>query len=152
MEARDIDGVRSLLHRYLSKFDIAPEFSRDEIGHWLLHDERVCTERVVWSYVAEDSSKHELTDFFSFYCLESSVIKSPTHQNVRAAYGFYYATQAAATGEDKGLKDRLNMLMMDALIIAKKVRKHKIAATGLIIPVQIRCLQCIDAAGQPPFP
>ena len=122
MEAKDKDGVLSLLQRYLSKFDIAPEFSRDEIGHWLLHDEKICAEQVVWSYVADDSSTHKLTDFFSFYCLESSVIKSPTHQNVRAAYGFYYATQAPSTAEEKGLKDRLNMLMTDALIIAKKVR------------------------------
>ena len=121
MEAKDVDGVRSLLHQYLSKFDTAPIFSAEEIAHWLLHDEKICAEQVVWSYVVEDRSTHQLTDFFSFYCLESSVIKSPIPKNVRAAYGFYYATRESSTKEEKGLRDRLNLLMTDALIIAKKV-------------------------------
>ena len=125
MQEKDIEGVRSLLQRYLSRFDIAPEFSSEEIKHWLLHDEKLCVEQVVWSYVVEDpSTQGHITDFFSFYCLESSVIKSEKHETVRAAYGFYYATEVAfitTYDDEKPLKDRLHLLMTDALIIAKKV-------------------------------
>jgi glycylpeptide N-tetradecanoyltransferase len=53
MEEKDIDGVHSLLRRYLARFDIAPDFSREEIDHWLLHREEPGGERIVWSYVVE---------------------------------------------------------------------------------------------------
>ena len=72
----------------------------------------------------QDPQTHKVTDFFSFYALESSVIKSSKHSVVRAAYLFYYASESAfETGPDaqKNLKVRLNALMHDALIIAKKV-------------------------------
>lgn len=63
---------------------------------------------------------------FSFYCLESSVINHPTHKNVRAAYVFYYATTACPTltpsSSREELSKRLNELMNDALITAKKYK------------------------------
>ncbi|KAI4172394.1 MAG: hypothetical protein LQ346_008607 [Caloplaca aetnensis] len=120
MQQKDAAGVQDLLHRYLKRFDMAPELDAEEIEHWMVHDEKTTTEQVIWTYVVEDPSTHKITDFFSFYCLESSVIKNPKHGTVRAAYMFYYATEAAFAENEKGLKERLNDLMNDALVLAKK--------------------------------
>ena len=121
MQKKDIDAVYSLLKRYLARFDMAPEFDKTEIEHWILHDEKTTTEQVIWSYVVEEPATKKITDFFSFYCLESSVIGHQKHDNVRAAYLFYYATETAFEENEKGLKERLNSLVSDALILAKKV-------------------------------
>ncbi|KAL8716678.1 MAG: hypothetical protein Q9225_006014 [Loekoesia sp. 1 TL-2023] len=120
MQQKDAAAVQDLLQRYLKRFDMAPEFDTEEIQHWMVHDEKATVEQAIWSYVVEDPSSHKITDFFSFYCLESSVIKNPKHDSVRAAYMFYYATEAAFADNEKGLKERLNELMNDALVTAKK--------------------------------
>ena len=120
MLKNDGGPVLDLLERYLKRFTMAPVFDREEIEHWLLQDDSAA-ERVVWSYVVEDPNTHKITDFFSFYCLESSVIGNQKHDNVKAAYLFYYATETAFAKEEKGLKERITMLVTDALILAKKV-------------------------------
>jgi glycylpeptide N-tetradecanoyltransferase len=58
----------------------------------------------------------------SFYNLESSVINHPKHNNVKAAYLYYYATEVALGSESSkdALKKRLNELVHDALILAKQ--------------------------------
>ena len=119
MQQKDAPAVQALLERYLKRFDVAPIFDKEEIEHWLLHDDNLA-EQVIWTYVVEDPSSKKITDFFSFYCLESSVIGNRKHENVRAAYLFYYATETAFMPVEKGLKERLNALMSDALILAKK--------------------------------
>ena len=121
IQHKDIDAVRDLLARYLKRFNMAPEFDAEEIGHWMVHDEKTTAEQVIWSYVVEDPGTKKITDFFSFYCLESSVIQNPKHDAVRAAYLFYYATETAFGAEEKGLRERLNAVMGDALVLAKRV-------------------------------
>lgn len=120
MQSKDIDGVQDLLLRYLKGFDMAQVLTKAEIEHWLLQKEKG-SEQVVWSYVVEENDSHKITDFVSFYALESSVIQSTKHQNVRAAYLYYYASETAFAEKEKGLKERLLMLVNDALILAKKV-------------------------------
>ncbi|PBP16793.1 Glycylpeptide N-tetradecanoyltransferase [Diplocarpon rosae] len=124
METKDIDGVLSLLKRYLDKFDMAPVFTREEVEHWLLNKRADTEDQVVWAYVVEDATTRQVTDFFSFYILESSVINNSHHKNVRAAYLFYYATEHALSPQYSraDLKARLNELMHDALILAKKFK------------------------------
>lgn len=121
MEMKDVDAVYDLLERYLKRFDMNQAYTKAEIEHWLVHRENAEKEQVVWSYVVEDPDTHKITDFFSFYSLESTVIQHPKHKNVRAAYLYYYATETAFTGDRKALKERLLLLMNDALILAKKV-------------------------------
>lgn len=60
----------------------------------------------------------------SFYIIESSVINNDKYNNIRAAYLYYYATEAAFNSENSKseLKDRLNQLINDALILAKKYK------------------------------
>ncbi|TVY75863.1 Glycylpeptide N-tetradecanoyltransferase [Lachnellula suecica] len=123
MEKKDIDAVLSLLKRYLATFDMAPMFTRDEVEHWLLPNSDY-DDQVIWSYVVEDPETKKITDYFSFYCLESSVINNEKHNNIRAAYMFYYATETALTpsASRDALKVRLNALVNDALILAKKFK------------------------------
>lgn len=129
MESKDIDQVHELLNRYLRNFDFAQNFTRDEVDHWLLNKEDE-KDRVVWAFVVEDAKAGRISDFVSFYCLESTVIqKKHGHENVRAAYLYYYASEAALEDpehrtqptEQAKLKDRLQLIMNDALIEAKKV-------------------------------
>jgi glycylpeptide N-tetradecanoyltransferase len=121
MEEKDIDAVFDLLERYLLRYDMNQAFDREEIEHWLVYKEEPGKDQVVWSYVVEDPQTHKITDFVSFYNLESTVIDNPKHDKVRAAYLYYYATETAFTGDQKALKDRLLVLMNDALICAKQV-------------------------------
>lgn len=138
MELKDADAVADLLERYLRRFDLNQAFSKEEVEHWLLHKDVPGKEQVIWSYVVEDPETHKITDFFSFYNLESTVIQNPKHDCIRAAYMYYYATETAFAEKEKGLKDRLMMLMNDALILAKKVcihihlQLHLKLGTGLI--------------------
>jgi len=119
MKIEDVDAVRDLLTRYLTRFDMAPIFDKAEIEHWFLNIEGPGKERVIWTYVVEDAAG-KITDMFSFYSLESSVIGNRKHDTIRAAYLYYYATESAFTGSRKDLKVRLNELVADALVLAKK--------------------------------
>ncbi len=127
MEERDVDSVLDLLKRYLDRFDMAPIFTREEVDYWFLPKESTSREQVIWSYVVEDPETSKITDFFSFYCLESLVIGNKKHANIKAAYLFYYATEAAFNPDGTSrardnleLKRRLNGLVADALVLAKK--------------------------------
>ncbi|KAG5979622.1 glycylpeptide N-tetradecanoyltransferase [Claviceps digitariae] len=120
MQEKDVDAVVSLLTRYLARFDMAVEFTAEDARHWFLPKKDV--KQVIWSYVVEDNNKN-ITDFFSFFCVESSIIKN--NDVLRVAYLFYYATEAGltTTPADKSvLKTRLNALINDALILAKKAK------------------------------
>ncbi|KAI9783573.1 MAG: glycylpeptide N-tetradecanoyltransferase [Peltula sp. TS41687] len=123
MQTKDVDAVLDLLGRYLARFDMAPVFSKDEVEHMFVH--KSTAEQVVWSYVVEDPSTEEITDFFSFYCLKSTAIWKDKQETVRAAYLFYYATETAFSPSvffEKQLKSRLNELIQDALILAKRFK------------------------------
>ncbi|PWY86094.1 N-myristoyl transferase [Aspergillus heteromorphus CBS 117.55] len=122
MESKDIDAVHDLLERYSRRFSLNQAFTREEIEHWLVHKDEEGKEQVVWSYVAEDPETHKINDFVSFYNLESTVIQHPKHDNVRAAYLYYYATETAFTEDTKALKAKLLQLINDALIMAKKAK------------------------------
>jgi glycylpeptide N-tetradecanoyltransferase len=141
MVAADIEPVRDLLHRYLSQFSLAQYLSAAEIAHWLLHTSVPTTSssdssnttnesatpdaQTVWAYVVEAADTGKITDMVSFYSLESTVIrnegKSDGSDRISAAYLFYYASEAAFADGEKGYKDRLNLLIGDALVEAKKV-------------------------------
>lgn len=145
MRVDDIDAVLDLLERYEKRFAMNQVFTRDEVEHWLVHRENDEQEQVVWSYVVEDPGTNKITDFFSFYNLESTVIQHPKHDNVRAAYLYYYGTETAFSGNMTQLRERLQMLMNDALILAKKVSitvPSYDLNTANRKPGQIRRFQC----------
>ncbi|KAJ6786063.1 hypothetical protein PWT90_07736 [Aphanocladium album] len=121
MQAKDVAAVVDLQKRYSKRYDIAPELSEEEVAHWLVPKVEPSGEQVVWTYVVEGADK-KITDFISFYCVESSVIKNSRHNVLRVAYLFYYATETGLEEpEDRdALKKRLNSLVGDALTMAKK--------------------------------
>ncbi|KAF5850627.1 hypothetical protein GGP41_010308 [Bipolaris sorokiniana] len=119
MEAKDVDATLNLLQRYLERMDMAQVFDKTEFEHWMAPKEKP-KEQVVWSYVVEDPDTHKITDYFSFYNLESTVIGNKKHDTIKAAYLFYYGTEVAFEKDNAELKKRLNLLMKDALILAKK--------------------------------
>lgn len=120
MAPKDVPAVTDLLGRYLKGFVMAPEFSEAEVMHWMVHDPNV-KEQVIWSYVVEEPGTNKITDFVSFYLLESTVIGNTQHSSIKAAYLFYYATEAAFSDNKEILKTRLNELAADTLVLAKKV-------------------------------
>lgn len=71
----------------------------------------------------QDNNK-KITDFFSFFCVDSSVLNNPKHDTVRVAYLFYYASETGLTVpfDKDALKTRLNALVGDALILAKRAK------------------------------
>jgi len=132
MEEDDVAAVAGLFGRYMLGFEMAPIMTMEEVRHQFLsgrgegHKEKQDwgTRRegqVTWSYVVENPETHEITDFFSFYSLPSTVINQNKHKLLEAAYLFYYATDVAfqkSSENDGRLKKRLEMLVGDALIIA----------------------------------
>ncbi|CAA0808640.1 Glycylpeptide N-tetradecanoyltransferase 1 [Striga hermonthica] len=105
METHDVPAVTRLLRDYLKQFVVAPDFDENDVEHWLLPKEGA-----VDSFLVESPETHRITDFCSFYTLESSILGSPNHSILNAAYSYYNVATATP----------LLQLMNDALIVAKK--------------------------------
>ncbi|GAA6063044.1 hypothetical protein JCM10212_001107 [Sporobolomyces blumeae] len=147
IEKRDLKQASRLLRAYMARFDCAPMLSNKEVEHalWAGRGTDEGGKRkgqVVWTYVVEDPETHRITDLFSMYSLPSTAVKSSPVQAVNAAYLFYYATSVTPSTSDLGdgsvatkvvnwkeeseqerlqLKDRLNVLIGDAMIVAQKL-------------------------------
>lgn len=105
MKKKHISQVYTMLSEYLDRFDLAPQFSLEEVEHWFLPQEDVIN-----SYVVERDG--QVLAFTSFYTLPSTVISHPTYDSIKAAYSFYsYATMPITLVD----------LVSDALIMAKKM-------------------------------
>jgi len=131
MQAEDINQVDLLWKQYMTRFRLYPRYSLEEFKHNLLsgsgHGELTNGRRqgqVVWSYVVENPESHLITDFFTFYSLPSTVMRSPKHGLLEAAYLYYYASDAGfgSHGREDRLQPRLQGLIGEALIIAQKAR------------------------------
>lgn len=103
MKESDAPQVHKLLMSYLRNFKLHPDFTEEEVRHWLTP-----RENVVYVYVRQHKGK--ITDLTSFYELPSSVIGHPKHKEVKAAYSFYNVATTVPLKE----------LMQDALCLAKK--------------------------------
>lgn len=104
MQPKDAQRVWELVSGYLKKFPLHPEFSKDELAHWMMP-----LDGVVYSYVREDSSG-QVTDVCSFYSLPSSILGNDKHSLLRAAYSYWNVATTVP----------LHELMYDALILAKQ--------------------------------
>ncbi|KAJ5096866.1 Glycylpeptide N-tetradecanoyltransferase [Penicillium angulare] len=122
MQADDLGAVHELLERYLQRFDISPTFSIDELRHWLFLEadrpKEGASKRVVWAFVVEHPETQEITDVVSFYAIESAALSHSQHNVIRTAYLYYYAS----TESTQNLQQRLQGLINDALISAKKAQ------------------------------
>ena len=97
MRECDVPSVRRLLNLYASEhYAITPLWETDEItSHWVLP-----RDEVIYSYVIEDPRKktNEITDFFSFYLLPSTVLDKSA-EKINAAYCFYFASSKPRAAE-----------------------------------------------------
>ncbi len=85
MQAKDANRVHALLNEYLKKFDIKLHFSKKDVTHFFLP-----RPNVVFTFVIEDEKK-EITDFFSFYSLPSTILKQGTgYDKVNVRYNNIY--------------------------------------------------------------
>ncbi|KAG0144600.1 hypothetical protein CROQUDRAFT_47084 [Cronartium quercuum f. sp. fusiforme G11] len=99
MTESDVPAVGILLRKYMSRYDLQPLLSDEEVRHNFISgrgkgelvDGRR-DEQVTWSFVAENTEDGSITDFVSFYHLPSTAMKLTPHQTIDAAYLFYYAT------------------------------------------------------------
>lgn len=133
MEEKDLEAVMSLYKQYMARYDMYPEFTREEAYHWFVPKVEPSGEQVVWTYVVENNEK-KITDFFSFFCIESSAIGNSKHSVIRVAYMFYYGTEVGCQEpfSKPTLKKRLNELVHDALILAKKYKFDVFNALSLM--------------------
>lgn len=106
LEPRDVEVASTLLENYLKKYRLAATFNKEEFAHWFL-----TRDGVVNSFVVEDPTTKAITDFISFYTLPSSVLNNKQYSTLKAAYSFY----------NVATKTPLKQLMLDALILAKKL-------------------------------
>ncbi|KNZ53268.1 glycylpeptide N-tetradecanoyltransferase, partial [Puccinia sorghi] len=102
IEAQDVDAVAVLLRRYMSRFDLLPVMSNEEVRHNFISGKGTGpvvngrrNQQVTWTYVVENPTTHSITDMVSFYHLPSTAMNCTPHQTIDAAYLFYYATTAA---------------------------------------------------------
>lgn len=102
MTEADVPQVTKLLTAYLSRYDVHPVFDEKEVKHYLLPREGVLSTFVVEAH-------NEITDFFSFYSLPSTVIGNAKYSQLNAAYVHYYAVN----------KTPVEQLMKDLLIAAR---------------------------------
>ncbi|CCW70511.1 unnamed protein product [Phytomonas sp. Hart1] len=103
MQPSDVPQVAKLLQANLDRFDVAPVFNEEEVLHYLTP-----RDDIVFTYVICHNG--EVTDFFSFYSLPSTIIGNSKYNLLRIAYIFYYVATTVP----------LQQLILDLLIIAKK--------------------------------
>ncbi|KAF7366922.1 Glycylpeptide N-tetradecanoyltransferase [Mycena sanguinolenta] len=145
MEEKDVDSVAELFARYMERFDMAPLMTLAEIRHNFLSGQGSGSgpgrqpDQVTWTYVVENPKTHKISDFFSFYYLPSTVLRS-AHDLIEAGYLYYYATDVAfqdGAEADGRLKSRLQTLIGDALIIAHRAKMDVFNAITLMDNVPI---------------
>jgi len=102
---KEVKKIYPQLKEYLEKFKVGISMSQEEAVHYLAP-----RDQVIYSYVVEDPKTKELTDFISFYALNSSVLNNEKHDTLNAAYAYYYFNT----------KTELTQLFNDAIIMAKK--------------------------------
>ncbi|CCW62678.1 unnamed protein product [Phytomonas sp. EM1] len=104
MQPADLPQVTQLLRKTLDKYDVAPVFNEEDVGHHLIP-----RKDIVFTYVV--SHGDQVTDFFSFYSLPSTIIGNSKYSQLKVAYIYYYAATTVP----------VQQLMLDLLIIAKKM-------------------------------
>jgi glycylpeptide N-tetradecanoyltransferase len=71
--------VTQILNDYLKRYKLYQIFDEAEVRHFLRH-----AENLVYVYVVD--GPEGITDVVSFYCLPSSILNHPEHNDLKAAY------------------------------------------------------------------
>ena len=95
MEPRDVPRITVLLNEYLDRYLMHPGFSEEEVAHYFLPKTDIVNSYVIDPQIAsaagsgEPPASSEIKDFASFYTLNSTIIRHPKHNILRAAYAYY---------------------------------------------------------------
>lgn len=87
MKKKDAKQVKQLLADFLKTKKVYFSFSNAEVEHFFTPKDGV-----MYSYVIEEDTgkpQKEIVDFFSFYSLPSSVLKSTKHTHIKAVFSYY---------------------------------------------------------------
>ncbi|KAL0219059.1 hypothetical protein P9112_004712 [Eukaryota sp. TZLM1-RC] len=98
MTEDDVDIVSDLLNQQLSKYEVAPVFSKEEVRHFFVPRKSIVDSFV---FLTENG---EVSDFMSYYHLPSRVLQG-NQGTLNAAYLFYYACNSIP------LKDMVNSVI-----------------------------------------
>ncbi|KAK7020539.1 Glycylpeptide N-tetradecanoyltransferase [Favolaschia claudopus] len=150
MEERDVVPVADLFSKYMRRFDMVPVMSLEDVHHQFLSGQGTGkigdggqgrrVGQVTWTYVVENPDTRRITDFFSIYYLPSTIIHNPDHKTLEAGYLYYYATDVAfedGADDDGRLKNRLQSLIGDALVVANQAKLDVFNALTLMDNVSI---------------
>lgn len=111
MNHGDIYEVTTKLKNFMTQFDIHRVFDLQDVEYWLMP-----REKLIYSYVVEDPTSKEITDFISFTSVPYIALKNneniTENQQIYNAFCYYYFVSD---------RSRLVSLLQDALILAKKV-------------------------------
>ena len=103
----DVKRVSHALNKHLhDSYKVHIKFTEDEVAHFFLPKDGV-----IESYLVEGDDG-QITDFVSFYALNSSILDHMDYDKLNAAYAFYTFTHDNDS-------ERLKKLFKDALIHAK---------------------------------
>ena len=108
MEESMVPAVTAALNRHLESYKVHICFNENEVRHFFMPKEQV-----IYSWVVYDQASGEVSDFISFYALNSQVLQDDKHDMIYAAYAYYNFVK----GNDP---ERMKQLMRDALILAKQ--------------------------------
>lgn len=93
MRQSDIQQVHSLLNSYLEKLKLYTVWDEKEIEHWLLP-----IPNVISTYVIENNG--EIKGFFSYFHLNSTILKNKKYDKLYVAYSFYTVVSSDIKIED----------------------------------------------------
>ena len=84
MNENDVPKVTKAINAHLRAYHkVHITFTEDEVMHFLMP-----RTDVIWSYLVEDADNN-VTDFISFYALNSQILGDSEHTHIMAAYAFY---------------------------------------------------------------
>ena len=91
-EAKDMKSVRKLVQNYISKYKMFTDYTKKDFAHYFVR-----REGIIESFVIE--TKGQVTDFFSFYNLPSTVLQNKRYNQIKAAYSYYFVNTSLSMTE-----------------------------------------------------
>ena len=87
MEEKDVLSCHELYHKFYQKYDIYREYSIEEFRNtFLLNDKCIETFVIENDNVNNDKDNNDITDFISFYYLNSQVLNNPKITSINKTY------------------------------------------------------------------
>lgn len=126
MTEADVAKVTVALNAHLAaNYKAHIKFSEEEVSHFFLP-----TDKVIWSYLVEDDSG-AVSDFISFYALNSQILNDENHTHIYAAYCFYNFVK-----DNDG--DRMKALIRDLLVLARNAEFDVVNMTQVMQHGQVK--------------